>query len=163
RSTGSRIRRPHRARADLRSQAAPGTSGARPAARRRDVVLPGRFAHPRAVDALRDDGGVPGGRRDSRLPGRARRRSLRLAGAEDAQGGGVLCWGARGEDMSAERPAGEATAAPSGIVPRWEWRTFGESFGAAEGRLALLDPDRIHESDEIYLLSLESDASVKIR
>src|SRR5215467_976187 len=65
--------------------------------------------------------------------------------------------------MSAERRAGEATAAPSGIVPRWEWRTFGESFGAAEGRLALLDPDRIHESDEIYLLSLESDASVKIR
>jgi exopolyphosphatase / guanosine-5'-triphosphate,3'-diphosphate pyrophosphatase len=60
-------------------------------------------------------------------------------------------------------PPGEASAAPSGIVPRWEWRTFGESFGAAEGRLALLDPDRIQESDEVYLLSLESDASVKIR
>jgi exopolyphosphatase/guanosine-5'-triphosphate,3'-diphosphate pyrophosphatase len=65
--------------------------------------------------------------------------------------------------VSAEMPAGDATAAPSGIVPRWEWRTFGESFGAAEGRLALLDPDRSQESDELYLLSLESDASVKIR
>jgi len=49
------------------------------------------------------------------------------------------------------------------IVPRWEWRTFGESFGTAEGRLALLDPDRIQESDEVYLLSLESDASAKVR
>jgi exopolyphosphatase/guanosine-5'-triphosphate,3'-diphosphate pyrophosphatase len=65
--------------------------------------------------------------------------------------------------VSTRTPAGDATAAPSGIVPRWEWRTFGESFGAAEGHLALLDPDRIQESDEVYVLSLESDASVKIR
>ena len=51
----------------------------------------------------------------------------------------------------------------AGIVPRWEWRTFGESANAAEGRLALLDPERIAESDELYLLSLQSDASVKVR
>jgi exopolyphosphatase/guanosine-5'-triphosphate,3'-diphosphate pyrophosphatase len=57
----------------------------------------------------------------------------------------------------------EGTPAPAGIVPRWEWRTFGESFGAAEGRLALLDPERVQESDELYLLSQVSDASVKIR
>ena len=51
----------------------------------------------------------------------------------------------------------------AGIVPRWEWRTFGESANAAEGRLALLDPERIAESDELYMLSLQSDASVKVR
>ena len=49
------------------------------------------------------------------------------------------------------------------IVPRWEWRTFGEGFGAAEGRLAALTPERVEESDELYLLSLRSDASVKVR
>jgi len=48
-------------------------------------------------------------------------------------------------------------------VPRWEWRTFGESASAAQGRLALLDPERVDESDELYLLSLHGDASVKIR
>ena len=26
------------------------------------------------------------------------------------------------------------------IVPRWEWRTFGETFGEAEERLAELEP-----------------------
>jgi exopolyphosphatase / guanosine-5'-triphosphate,3'-diphosphate pyrophosphatase len=49
------------------------------------------------------------------------------------------------------------------IVPRWEWRTFGERFGAADDRFAELTPDRVEESDEIYLLSLDSDASVKVR
>jgi exopolyphosphatase/guanosine-5'-triphosphate,3'-diphosphate pyrophosphatase len=51
----------------------------------------------------------------------------------------------------------------AGIVPRWEWRTFGERFGAAEKHLAALTPDSLKESDETYLLSLESDASVKVR
>jgi exopolyphosphatase/guanosine-5'-triphosphate,3'-diphosphate pyrophosphatase len=54
-------------------------------------------------------------------------------------------------------------AAPAGIVPRWEWRTFGESFGGAEELLAQGGPTGVQESDEIYLLSEESDASVKIR
>jgi exopolyphosphatase / guanosine-5'-triphosphate,3'-diphosphate pyrophosphatase len=49
------------------------------------------------------------------------------------------------------------------IVPRWEWRTFGESFGAAEELLTHGEPARVQESDETYLLSEESDASVKVR
>jgi exopolyphosphatase / guanosine-5'-triphosphate,3'-diphosphate pyrophosphatase len=49
------------------------------------------------------------------------------------------------------------------VVPRWEWRTFGESFGEADARLGALPPERVQESDETYLLSLESDASVKVR
>jgi exopolyphosphatase/guanosine-5'-triphosphate,3'-diphosphate pyrophosphatase len=57
----------------------------------------------------------------------------------------------------------EATPAPSGIVPRWEWRTFGESFGHADDLLGTREPERVQESDELYLLSQESDASVKVR
>ena len=49
------------------------------------------------------------------------------------------------------------------IVPRWEWRTFGERLGAAESRLGSLPAERIQESDDLYLLSRESDASVKVR
>src|SRR5829696_7391266 len=49
------------------------------------------------------------------------------------------------------------------IVPRWEWRSFGENFGPAESRLASLPPDRVDESDDTYLLAPESDASVKVR
>lgn len=48
-------------------------------------------------------------------------------------------------------------------APRWEWRTFGEHFEGAEERFAALTPDREEESDELYLLSLQSDASVKVR
>ena len=54
-------------------------------------------------------------------------------------------------------------SALTGIVPRWEWRTFGDGFGAAESRLEQHAPERVQESDEIYLLSTESDASVKFR
>jgi exopolyphosphatase/guanosine-5'-triphosphate,3'-diphosphate pyrophosphatase len=50
-----------------------------------------------------------------------------------------------------------------GIVPRWEWRTFGDSFRSAEALLDSHEPERVQESDEIYLLSQESDASVKVR
>ena len=49
------------------------------------------------------------------------------------------------------------------IVPRWEWRTFGDDFGAADRWFAANTPERVQESDETYLLSLESDASVKVR
>jgi exopolyphosphatase/guanosine-5'-triphosphate,3'-diphosphate pyrophosphatase len=45
-----------------------------------------------------------------------------------------------------------------GIVPRWEWRTFGDVSVPLSG-----PPERVQESDETYLLSLESDASVKVR
>jgi len=57
----------------------------------------------------------------------------------------------------------EPTPAPIGIVPRWEWRTFGESFGPTEELLAARTPEREDSSDELYLLSQESDASVKVR
>ncbi|HWI74364.1 MAG TPA: hypothetical protein VNT55_20560 [Baekduia sp.] len=49
------------------------------------------------------------------------------------------------------------------IVARWEWRAFGDDFGAAERRLAAGDPDALEESDEAYILSAAGDASVKLR
>jgi exopolyphosphatase/guanosine-5'-triphosphate,3'-diphosphate pyrophosphatase len=49
------------------------------------------------------------------------------------------------------------------IVPRWEWRTFGAEFGAADAAFAALEPELIQESDETYLLSPGVDAAVKIR
>jgi exopolyphosphatase/guanosine-5'-triphosphate,3'-diphosphate pyrophosphatase len=48
-------------------------------------------------------------------------------------------------------------------VPRWEWRTFGDSFGPADELLAPFASGEPHVSDEVYLLSTHSDASVKIR
>jgi len=49
------------------------------------------------------------------------------------------------------------------IVPRWEWRTFGESFGEAEAKYAALTPSDIQESDELYFLSPASNQNVKVR
>src|SRR4051812_41590454 len=49
------------------------------------------------------------------------------------------------------------------MAARWEWRTFGESFGAAEEAFAALAVERVDESDDLYLLNDESDASVKVR
>jgi exopolyphosphatase/guanosine-5'-triphosphate,3'-diphosphate pyrophosphatase len=49
------------------------------------------------------------------------------------------------------------------IVPRWEWRTFGDDFGPAEEKFDAMTPERVQESDEIYVLSTEGDASVKVR
>jgi exopolyphosphatase / guanosine-5'-triphosphate,3'-diphosphate pyrophosphatase len=49
------------------------------------------------------------------------------------------------------------------IVPRWEWRTFGETFGEAEARLAALEPTRVSESEELYLVSSSGEGSVKVR
>jgi exopolyphosphatase/guanosine-5'-triphosphate,3'-diphosphate pyrophosphatase len=59
------------------------------------------------------------------------------------------------------QPDGDSPQPP--VVPRWEWRTFGDEFGEAEPRLAALTPERAQDSDEIYLLSAHSDASVKVR
>ena len=48
------------------------------------------------------------------------------------------------------------------IVPRWEWRTFGDSFGDAE--LAFSgEPERVQESDETYFLSVAGGDTVKVR
>ena len=49
------------------------------------------------------------------------------------------------------------------IVPRWEWRTFGERFGAADDRLRGLSPTRIDDSDEVYIVTSRSEGSIKIR
>ena len=49
------------------------------------------------------------------------------------------------------------------IVPRWEWRTFAASFGDADQRFGKLTPGKVNESDELYLLSANCDANVKIR
>jgi exopolyphosphatase/guanosine-5'-triphosphate,3'-diphosphate pyrophosphatase len=46
---------------------------------------------------------------------------------------------------------------------RWEWRTFGEQFAAAEERLGSMEPERVAESDETYLLSAEGVDAVKVR
>jgi exopolyphosphatase/guanosine-5'-triphosphate,3'-diphosphate pyrophosphatase len=48
------------------------------------------------------------------------------------------------------------------IRPRWEWRSFGARFGAAEARIAQLPAGAAQDSDEIYLLC-DSGANVKIR
>jgi exopolyphosphatase / guanosine-5'-triphosphate,3'-diphosphate pyrophosphatase len=47
------------------------------------------------------------------------------------------------------------------IVPRWEWRTFGEHFGAAEDRLAELTPTSVEDSDELYIVSSRGEGSIK--
>ena len=60
------------------------------------------------------------------------------------------------------RPQPEQPAPPSPIVPRWEWRTFGD-LGAPNDLLTSLMAVDAVESDEVYLLSVHSDASVKIR
>jgi exopolyphosphatase / guanosine-5'-triphosphate,3'-diphosphate pyrophosphatase len=49
------------------------------------------------------------------------------------------------------------------IIPRWEWRTFGQEFGHAEERLTALAPEKVQKSEELYLLAAGADANVKIR
>jgi exopolyphosphatase/guanosine-5'-triphosphate,3'-diphosphate pyrophosphatase len=48
------------------------------------------------------------------------------------------------------------------VRPRWEWRTFARSFGAADARLAELGPGAVQDSEEIYLLRGTGD-NVKVR
>jgi exopolyphosphatase/guanosine-5'-triphosphate,3'-diphosphate pyrophosphatase len=49
------------------------------------------------------------------------------------------------------------------IVPRWEWRTFATSFDKADQRFREFPPGKVQESDELYLLSPNCDANVKVR
>ena len=49
------------------------------------------------------------------------------------------------------------------IIPRWEWRTFGDRFGTAEDRFAALAPEHVEETDELYVLSTSGDDTVKVR
>ena len=55
------------------------------------------------------------------------------------------------------------TAPTSAIIPRWEWRAFGERFVVAEGPFSALIPDRVQESVDLYLVSRDGDSTVKIR
>src|SRR5512145_473057 len=48
------------------------------------------------------------------------------------------------------------------ITPRWEWRSFGQRFGAAEAHIAALPPQGVQDSDEIYLLTADG-GNVKVR
>ena len=48
------------------------------------------------------------------------------------------------------------------VIPRWEWRTFGDAFGQAEAAFAALTPTGVQESDERYLLG-EGGENVKVR
>jgi exopolyphosphatase/guanosine-5'-triphosphate,3'-diphosphate pyrophosphatase len=57
----------------------------------------------------------------------------------------------------------QATPPAAGVVPRWEWRSFGDRFDAADEVLAGSTAERVQDSDEVYFLSLNSDASVKVR
>jgi exopolyphosphatase / guanosine-5'-triphosphate,3'-diphosphate pyrophosphatase len=49
------------------------------------------------------------------------------------------------------------------IVPRWEWRTFGGDLTEATNRLRSLGTTALQESDEVYVLSAQGDANVKVR
>ena len=49
------------------------------------------------------------------------------------------------------------------IIPRWEWRTFGQTFGEADAKYAALTPKDTQESDELYFLSNANDENVKVR
>ena len=40
-----------------------------------------------------------------------------------------------------------------GIVPRWEWRTFGDHFPEAEAAFGAMESTGVQESDEVYLLA----------
>jgi exopolyphosphatase/guanosine-5'-triphosphate,3'-diphosphate pyrophosphatase len=55
------------------------------------------------------------------------------------------------------------SATTTTVIPRWEWRTFGASLGAAEGQLPERAASSVQDSEETYILSRRSDESVKIR
>jgi len=49
------------------------------------------------------------------------------------------------------------------IIPRWEWRTFGEDFGDAEVNIKKYECTREVESSEVYILSKKSSENIKVR
>lgn len=59
-------------------------------------------------------------------------------------------------------PAPEHSKSPVSTSLRWEWRTFGHSFGVAEKQIAELAPTGVQESDEVYFVSAAGD-NVKVR
>ncbi len=51
----------------------------------------------------------------------------------------------------------------STIIARWEWRTFGRTFGEAEARIKAFPPDQVRKSAEVYVLSRPSPDNTKVR
>lgn len=49
------------------------------------------------------------------------------------------------------------------IIPRWEWRTFGEEFGGAEEKIQKHERGNHKLSKEKYILSKKSNENIKIR
>ncbi|MCL2215749.1 MAG: hypothetical protein FWB91_01885 [Defluviitaleaceae bacterium] len=49
------------------------------------------------------------------------------------------------------------------IIPRWEWRTFGQEFGEAEEKINRHEKGGFKKSEEKYILSKASNENVKIR
>ncbi len=56
----------------------------------------------------------------------------------------------------------ETSTSSAPIKLRWEWRSFGRQFGAAEDRISKFAPSEPKESDEIYFLSSRGN-NVKVR
>jgi exopolyphosphatase/guanosine-5'-triphosphate,3'-diphosphate pyrophosphatase len=49
------------------------------------------------------------------------------------------------------------------VVPRWEWRSFGQEFGHADSAFAALPVEQVVESTELYVLSATGTDVVKVR
>lgn len=49
------------------------------------------------------------------------------------------------------------------IIPRWEWRTFGDDFVGSENPFAAFKTGGTQNSDEIYFLSPVNSENVKVR
>lgn len=49
------------------------------------------------------------------------------------------------------------------VIPRWEWRTFGESFGEAEARIRASGEPKSRSRTETYIVSSEGPNNTKIR
>lgn len=49
------------------------------------------------------------------------------------------------------------------IIPRWEWRTFGEDFPEDEKRIKAYGEPTPRKSEEVYILSRRSNENTKIR
>ena len=49
------------------------------------------------------------------------------------------------------------------IIPRWEWRTFGENFGVSEEKIKAYELGNFKKSSEKYILSANSNENCKVR
>ena len=49
------------------------------------------------------------------------------------------------------------------IIPRWEWRTFGDNFGVSEEKIKSYEMGNFKKSAEQYILSANSNENCKVR